>query len=533
MEDSRLLEALKKYPILEVLFGKEWFLRGLSEKEENRHVLINHLLEEKPEVENVKKLFADLNVSLKAGRIKDYISIDAEISELLYLSEFLRNLEIYLKKLKEVKGLNRIINELRETYDATEFLHTVDKIEIASNFVENFDGIEIETEVERHKADFKVKHKDRIILFDVITPDKINEFIKDKVPLLRERPEERLPLVSIVDISYSKIPRSKTSQLYDIEEISGVVIYCRVVLYGTPIPTGFFIENPKAKNKLLRDEISVLCRSLRLIRFPATEFVQVFSKKSFQKRLKKGGFYTTQSLLQKSFAEYLGDWMKSPEDASLFFLVFVTLLKRQSDKYEYRCYTLSSLLHFSALTTNAENWWRELMRLREPLSFLQSGIAQIQNLETILLSKRRASEEIKISLLLPLYTSTLEGIFQHMARTLVMEMNIIAGKSSKDVPMMGIPRLVQKINSFNEGELRVLTKGYNQTLRNAYSHGSYDIHLRKREIVARDRKKKETFTFTKLKLMKNRLEQASYMVALSLVAVFLRLALEQEKREKQ
>jgi len=508
LEDSRLLEALKKYPILEVLFGKEWFLRGLSEKEENRHVLINHLLEEKPEVENVKKLFADLNVSLKAGRIKDYISIDAEISELLYLSEFLRNLEIYLKKLKEVKGLNRIINELRETYDATEFLHTVDKIEIASNFVENFDGIEIETEVERHKADFKVKHKDRIVLFDVITADKINEFVEEKVPLLRERPEERTPQVSIVDISYSKIPRSKTSQLYDIEEISGVVIYCRVVLYGTPIPTGFFIENP-------------------------TEFVQVFSKKSFQKRLKKGGFYTTQSLLQKSFAEYLGDWMKSPEDASLFFLVFVTLLKRQSDKYEYRCYTLSSLLHFSALTTNAENWWRELMRLREPLSFLQSGIAQIQNLETILLSKRRASEEIKISLLLPLYTSTLEGIFQHMARTLVMEMNIIAGKSSKDVPMMGIPRLVQKINSFNEGELRVLTKGYNQTLRNAYSHGSYDIHLRKREIVARDRKKKETFTFTKLKLMKNRLEQASYMVALSLVAVFLRLALEQEKREKQ
>jgi len=120
-----------------------------------------------------------------------------------------------------------------------------------------------------------------------------------------------------------------------------------------------------------------------------------------------------------------------------------------------------------------------------------------------------------------------------MARILVTEMNIIAGKSSKDVSMIGIPKLVQKISSFNEGELRVLVKGYNQTLRNAYSHGSYDIDLRKREIVARDRKKKEVFTFTQLKLMRKRLEQASYMVALSLVAIFLRLALEQEKREKQ
>lgn len=529
MEGSRLLEALKKYPALKVLLGKEWFLQGLSEKEENRHVLINLLLEEEPEVEYVKKLFDDLKVSLKAGRIKDFISTDAKISKLRYLSGLLKNLEIHLRKSKKVKGLNKLINQLRETYEAIAFFYTADKIEITSSFLENFEGIEIETKVGRYKADFKVKHRDRIILFDFITPDKISEFVKDKVSLFKER----TPLVSIVDISYSKIPRSKTSQLYDIEEISGVVIYCRVVLYGTSIPIGFFIENPKTRNKLLKDEISVLCRSLHLIRFPATEFVQVFSKKSVQKRLKKGGFYTTQSLLQKSFAKYLGDWMKSPEDASLFFPLFMTLLKRQSDKYEYRCYTLSSLLHLSALTANAENWWRELMRLREPLSFLQSGIAQIQNLETILLSKRRASEEIKISLLLPLYTSTLEGIFQYMARILVTEMNIIAGKSSKDVSMIGIPKLVQKISSFNEGELRVLVKGYNQTLRNAYSHGSYDIDLRKREIVARDRKKKEVFTFTQLKLMRKRLEQASYMVALSLVAIFLRLALEQEKREKQ
>jgi len=45
-------------------------LGRLSAKEENRHVLINHVLEEEPEVEYVKKLCDDLNVSLKAGRVK-------------------------------------------------------------------------------------------------------------------------------------------------------------------------------------------------------------------------------------------------------------------------------------------------------------------------------------------------------------------------------------------------------------------------------------------------------------------------------
>ena len=159
MEDSRLLQTLKKYPTLKVLFGKDWFLNGLSEKEENRHVLINLLLEEEPEDEYVKKLFDDLKDSLKAGRIKDSISIDAKISKLLYLSGLLRNLEIYLGKLKEVEGLNRLINELRETYDAIEFFHTVDKIEIASSFLENFDGIEIETKVGLYKTDFKVKQR--------------------------------------------------------------------------------------------------------------------------------------------------------------------------------------------------------------------------------------------------------------------------------------------------------------------------------------------------------------------------------------
>jgi len=337
-------------------------------------------------------------------------------------------------------------------------------------------------------------------------------------------------LAPIVAISYPRILRwSKIRKLYNIEELLGFVIYNRVVYYGISIPMGF-IENPKAKNKLLKDEISILCQSLHLIRFPIAELIQVFSKKSVQKRLKKGGFYTTQSFLQKVFTKYLGDWMKSPTDVVLVLQQLITLLSEQSDKYEYRCYVHSFVLHLSALTVNAENWWRELMRLKESLSFLQDGIAQIQNLEAILLSKRKASEEIKISLLLPLYTSTLEGIFQRMARMIVTEINIITGKSSKNVSMIGIPKLIQKINSFNEGVLRILTKGYSQTLRNAYSHGNYHIDLHKKEIIARDRKKEEVFTFAHLKKMRKRLEQATYMAELSLVMIFFRLALEQQKK---
>ena len=95
--------------------------------------------------------------------------------------------------------------------------------------------------------------------------------------------------------------------------------------------------------------------------------------------------------------------------------------------------------------------------------------------------------------------------------------------------MIGIPKLIQKINSFNEGALRILTKGYSQTLSNAYSHGTYRIDLHKREIIARDRKKEEVFTFAQLKKMRKRLEQASYMAALSLIVIFFRLAFEQKK----
>jgi hypothetical protein len=524
LERARLLQALQKHPILRDLFGKEWFLRKLSEKE--RHVLIELLLEEEPEVEHVKVLFNDLQASLKAGRIKDFISIDSEISKLLYFSKFLKNLEGCLEKLKEVKGFNGIVEKLRESDDFIEFFYTADKIEIASSFFEYFDGIEIETNDKQCKTSFKVKRKDRIIHFNFISSDTVNDFVKRVA--FREN-SHLVPVVGISDLG--TLRKVKTKNLYDIEGLSGFVIYNRVVFYGTSILTGFFMENPKARNKLSEDEVSILCRSLHLIRFPVTELIQVFSNKSIERKLKKGGFYTTQSFLQEVFSKHLADWIKSPEDVSLLLLLFMVFLSRQSDKYEYQCYTRSFVLHLSALTVNAENWWRALMRLGGSLSFLQDGIAQIQNLETILLSKRKASEEIKISLLLPLYTSTLEGIFQRMVRIIATEINIITGKSSKNVSEIGIPKLVQKIDSFNEGELRILTKGYNQTLRNAYSHGTYNIDLDERRIIARDRTKEEIVTFSQLKKMRKRLEQASYMVAFSLVAILFRLALEQAKRE--
>ena len=101
------------------------------------------------------------------------------------------------------------------------------------------------------------------------------------------------------------------------------------------------------------------------------------------------------------------------------------------------------------------------------------------------------------------------------------------------VYFFGIPKLVERINSFNEGEMRILTKGYSQTLRNAYSHGTYNIDLKERRITARDRMREETFTFAQLKKLRKRLEQASFMVALSLVGIFFRLALEQKDKRRE
>lgn len=240
--------------------------------------------------------------------------------------------------------------------------------------------------------------------------------------------------------------------------------------------------------------------------------------------MRKGGYYAVMNFFKEIFSPFVREWIKSPKDIVILFLHIIDFLRRKSDRYEYRCFTLSFLLHLSALTVNPENWWREFMRLRDSLSFLQNGIVQIQNLEMILTSKRKASEEIKISLLLPLYVNTLEGLFQGMARIVAMEINLIQGKSSKNIPEMGIPKLVKKINSFGSGELKVLTKGYSQVLRNAFSHGTYKIDRQKKIVIAKDRKKEEIFPFVKLRKLKNRLEQASYMVGFSLVLIMLRLA---------
>jgi hypothetical protein len=63
MEGLRLLQALKNYPTLKSLFGKEWFLKEFSKKEENGHLLIELLLKD-PEAEYVKELFKAVEVFL-------------------------------------------------------------------------------------------------------------------------------------------------------------------------------------------------------------------------------------------------------------------------------------------------------------------------------------------------------------------------------------------------------------------------------------------------------------------------------------
>jgi hypothetical protein len=517
LEKSRLSHVLRKYPELEAQFGKEWFLKNLSSKKGGHHVLVELLLEEEPKVEHLNRLFDNLRGSLKTGKIKDFLSRDLEIGKVLYFSRFIQNLETDLGKLKRVKGFSRIMDKLRESDDSLEFFGIVEEIEIASVLSKCFDALEIEMKLGPVKTIFKTKKNDRIIHFAFVTPVIAEEFVKE----IARQSSHTVPMVAMINSMESK--KSKMQELYEAEGLSGLVIYDQAIYHGMPIQTGLLIENPRARNKLLEDEMSILCQSLHLIRFPVAQLVQVLSERSVQKKLKKGGFYATQSLLNEVFAKQFGGWIKTPKDIALLFLQLITLLSRQSDKYEFRCYMHSFLLHLSAFTVNAENWWRELMRLRESFLLLQDGIAQIQNLEMILRSKRKASEEAKISLLLPLYTSTLEGIFQRMARIIAAEINIISGKSSKNVTAIGVPKLVQIINSFDEGELSILTKGYSQTLRNAYSHGTYHVDLRKKEIIAKDRNREGIFTFVQLRKMQKRLEQASYMAALSLLVMFFRL----------
>jgi len=73
------------------------------------------------------------------------------------------------------------------------------------------------------------------------------------------------------------------------------------------------------------------------------------------------------------------------------------------------------------------------------------------------------------------------------------------------------------------------TKGYSQTLRNAISHGGYKVDLYGKKVFAIDRKKREVLTFSQLRKIRKRLEEACFMVALSLIMILLRIGLEQER----
>ena len=525
LEKSKLSRKLEKYPTLKALLGEKWFLNRFSEMENNPNLLIELLLEERLEVEYVTNLLDTLHDSLKAGKIKEFTLLDIHLSRLLFSSEFVQNLETHLIKLKPVKGFNGIGKKLREVDTPEELLQTVNEIEIASSLFEHFEKMELETEPEHFETSIIVKHKDRIIRLSFVTPGILKEFSKSI-----DNIGENLVIIPIIHIQHLR--KLKLKDLYSFEKLSGFVIYDRIVYYGRPILMGLYIENPRAKKEPIKKEIELLCSSLHLLRFPTAKLDQIFSKKSVQKKLKKGGFHTTQSFIKELFAKHLADWTKISDNINLIPLLIFSLLRSKSDKYEYRCFELSSILHLSALNINAQNWWRELTRLKESFGFLQEGIAQIQNLETILSSKRKASEEIKITLLMPYYTSTVEGIFKIMLMVIVTAINIVTGKSSKNLSNFGIPKLVETINSFDKGELRILTKGYSSTLRNAISHGNCKLDLQGKKIHAIDRKKKEVFTFSQIKKMRKRLEEASFMVTLSLITILIRVGLEQERARK-
>lgn len=521
-----LLKELEKYPTLKALFGKDWFARNLFEKEKNRYLLTELLLVEEPEDREIEELSEKMKHFLMQGRLSDFISVDSKISRLLYSVGILKHLDMYFERLRGIKGLGKLVEKIATQREPDQFMCALTQAEITSKLIENFGEIELEKQVGEYKADLEARSQQtgRNILFSIIIPNTVDEFMKNRMPLLKKI----MPLVPIIDISLSKRPYRKLKSLYDSKEISAIIAYNRIIYHGECRFIGFLIENPETKNRLVKNEIDVLCNSLNLIRFPIFNLIKPFLKKNFQKKfdkvMRKGGYYAVMDFFKENFARYVGEWIKSPKDMAVLFLHIIDLLRRKSDRYEYRCFTFSFLLHLSALTVNSENWWREFMRLRDSLSFLQDSIAQIQNLEMTLLSKRKSSEEIKISLLLPLYVNTLEGLFQGMARVVAMEINLILGKSSKNITEMGIPKLVKKINSFGAGELKVLAKGYSQVLRNAFSHGTFKIDHQKKIVIARDREKEEIFSFAEIRKLKNRLEQASYMVGFSLVLIMLRLA---------
>lgn len=174
-EETTLLESLQQYPILESLFKKTWFISNLSKKED-RHVILELFLEEKLEPDDIKNMFDNLTNQLKAGRVKEFISTDKKTNKLLYVSNFLKNLEITLTKLQNIKGINRIVRKLKESNQHEDFLLTILQVELIASVSEYFDIIEVE-----NTLNFKVQIDNRVIHFVFITPDNVTRSLKENV----------------------------------------------------------------------------------------------------------------------------------------------------------------------------------------------------------------------------------------------------------------------------------------------------------------------------------------------------------------
>ena len=178
LENSKLLRKLENYPTLRALLGEKWFLKKFSERESSPHLLIELLLEEKLEVEHVTNLLDGLQDSLRAGKIKEFLSIDRDLARLLYFSEFVKNLESHLNKLNPIKGFTGIGKKLRELDTPDKFVQTVNEIEIASSLLGHFKKMELETEPNHFETSIIAKNKDRIIRLSFVTPETVEEFSK-------------------------------------------------------------------------------------------------------------------------------------------------------------------------------------------------------------------------------------------------------------------------------------------------------------------------------------------------------------------
>lgn len=259
-----LLQELEKYPVLKALFGKDRFARNLLDKEENRYILTELLLVEEPKKREIEEFSEKMKHHLMQGRLRDFISVDSKMNKVLYSAGILKHLDMCFERLRGTKGLGKLVEKIA-TSELDQFMCALTQAEMASKLSENLGKIELERQVGEYKADLEARciQTGRNILFSLITPSMVDEFVKHRVPLFKKN----LPLVPIIDISLSKSPGSKMKPLYAAKEISAIIAYNRIIYYGNVIPMGFLIENPETKNRLMKNEIDVLCGSLNLICF--------------------------------------------------------------------------------------------------------------------------------------------------------------------------------------------------------------------------------------------------------------------------